>query len=69
VTNPPPTPEIFSCLEKIELKKKYISTLRRLSDWQRNAIGKGELNVHREVDSTAEEVVNKFAEKRRQFYL
>jgi len=47
----------------------------RLKDWQRNAVGEERLNgsallnKHREIDITAEEVINKFVEKRRQFYL
>jgi len=48
--------------------KKNISTLRRLNDWQRNAIEEERLNssallnIHRKIDITAKEVIEKFAE-------
>jgi len=66
-TKPLPT-EIFTCLDKTELKKKSISTLRCLKDWRRNTNGEERfngsalLNIRREIDITAEEIINKFTE-------
>jgi len=57
-------PEIFTCLEKIGFSKNTLSTLRLLKDWQRDATGEERLNgsvllnIHREIDITAEEVIN-----------
>lgn len=71
----PPPPEIFTFLEKNRIKKKYIWTLTCLKDWQKNAIGEERLdgcallNIHRDIDITAEELINKFVEKRRKCYL
>jgi len=67
VSRQPPTPKIFNCLEKIELKKKYINfkTIKGLAKRCSSSL----LNIHREIDITAEEVINKFAEKCRQLYL
>lgn len=59
----------------IASNERSFSTLRRLKDWQRNTIGEERLNscallsIHREIDVTIEEVIDKFAEKRRKFPL
>jgi len=55
-----PLPRNFTWLETIEFFKN-ISTSRRLKDWQKNGIGEERLdgssallNIHREIDVTAE---------------
>jgi len=59
----------------IASNERSFSTLRRLKDWKRNAIGEERLNgcallsIHREIDVTTEEVIDKFALKPRKFDL
>jgi len=68
------SPEIFTYLEKIEFENDFIN-YKIFKGLAKKCIGEEWLNgsvllnIHREIDITAEKVINKFAENHRKLHL